>query len=64
MRRLPWCTVLLLFCSCSPAQWQAAKSELEWLRELAGDVCLEHDDWQACLKKCEHASESEEQAAP
>lgn len=44
---------------CSAQQLDALRE----VRELAGDVCLEHDGWEACLKKCEAEKESRDAAA-
>jgi hypothetical protein len=49
---------VLMLMSCTAAQKEAFLSDLERVRAIAGDVCLEHDGWRACLAKCQRSAEA------
>lgn len=55
--------VTVVHTSCTPAQLDAFDRSLDRIRDLAGDVCLEHDGWEACLKKCEAEKEKRDAVA-
>ena len=51
--------LLVFVVGCTAAQRRAFMRELE---QQAGEVCLEHDDWAACLRKCEASTDTKETA--
>jgi hypothetical protein len=49
-------SAVVILAGCTAAQREAFLRDLE---QQAGEVCLEHDDWAACLRKCKDSPPKE-----